>query len=92
MSSYDTCYKDITNKVLLECKHELCVMCFLVMTTSSAFKCHMCKKEYKWNKNIQEETIEERLNLLIREDDENQFIPLLVGYFPGKYAKHLRLY
>ena len=76
--SCDICYKDITNKVILECKHELCVMCFLEMTTWSKgqitpFKCHMCRKQYNWKKEernkVLEETLEETLSVLIREDE-----------------------
>ena len=51
--SCDICYKDIKDKVSLECKHELCIACFLEMTTSSGaiqFKCHMCRRQYKWKK------------------------------------------
>jgi len=70
--SCDICYKEITNKVTLECKHELCVTCFLEMTTWSKgqitpFKCHMCRKQYNWKK--EERTLEETLSILIREDE-----------------------
>ena len=80
--SCDICYKDITNKVTLECKHELCVTCFLVMTTWSKgqiipFKCHICRKQYNWKKEEHEETLEETLSILIREDESNQFRTLL---------------
>ena len=85
----DICYKEIKEKVTLECRHELCIMCFLEMTTSSErqiipFKCHMCRRHYNWKKETVkskeitlEDTLEERLELLIREDNENQFIPLV---------------
>ena len=83
--SCDICYKDITNKVTLECKHELCVTCFLEMTTWSMFKCHMCRKQYNWKKegcnkvfnSSFEETLEETLSILIREDESNQFRALV---------------
>jgi len=82
-TSCDICYKDITNKVILECKHELCVICFLevnrIMTTRSMFKCHMCRRQYNWktNESIPEETLEETLSVLIREDESNQFRALV---------------
>ena len=89
--SCDICYKEITNKVTLECKHELCVMCFLkigniVFTSTSStkgqiipFKCHMCRKQYEWKKDeeIPEETLEETLSIHIREDESNQFRALV---------------
>jgi len=81
--SCDICYKDITNKVTLECKHELCVTCFLevnrIMTTRSMYKCHMCRRQYNWktNESIPEETLEETLSVLIREDESNQFRALV---------------
>ena len=64
------------DKVTLECRHELCVTCFLEMTTSSSFKCHMCRRKYNWKNEVVEE-LEDTLDLLIREDDENQFLSLL---------------
>ena len=86
--SCDVCYKEIKDKVSLECKHGLCIACFLEMTTSSSFKCHMCRRQYKWKKetlktkeipsvDTLEENLEERLEVLIREDDENQFLPIV---------------
>ena len=75
--SCDICYKDITNKVTLECKHELCVMCFLEMATWSMFKCHMCRKQYNWKKEESNKVLEETLSILIREDESNQFRTLL---------------
>jgi len=74
--SCDICYKEIKDKVTLECRRELCVTCFLKMTTSSSFKCHMYKRKYNW-KNEVGEKLEHTLNLLISEDDENQFLSLL---------------
>ena len=87
------CYKEIKDKVSLECKHELCIACFLEMITSSErqiipFKCHMCRRQYKWKRetvktkeipsvDTLEERLEERLELRIREDDENQFLSLI---------------
>ena len=73
----DICYKEITNKVTLECKHELCVMCFLKMTAWSKgqiipFKCHMCRKQYEWKNNEEGTHIfspEETLSIHIREDE-----------------------
>ena len=76
--SCDICYKDITNKVTLECKHELCVTCFLEMTTWSMFKCHMCRKQYNWKKEGCNKGLEETLSILIRENESNQF-RVLVG-------------
>ena len=77
LTSCDICYKDITNKVTLECKHELCVMCFLEvirnLSTWSVYKCHMCRKQYNWKKKEYSET----LSLLIREDESNQFRALV---------------
>ena len=70
----DICYKEISNKVTLKCKHELCVMCFLEMTTSSSsFKCHMCRKQYNCKKEECNKVLEETLSILIREDESNQF-------------------
>jgi len=72
--SCDICYKEITNKVTLECKHELCVMCFLEvirnLATWSVFKCHMCRKQYNWKKEECNKVLEETLSILIREDEE----------------------
>ena len=82
----DICYKKISNKVTLECKHELCVMCFLEMTTWSKgqithFKCHMCRKQYNWKKEENKESRifapEETLSILIREDESSQFRALV---------------
>jgi len=82
--SCDICYKDLTDKVSLDCGHELCVICFLeiirTMSTSSVFKCQMCRKEHKWKK---EEHKEETLSLLIREDESSQF-KTLVGMEASK--------
>jgi len=75
--SCDICYKDITNKVILECKHELCVMCFLEMSTWSVYKCHMCRKQYNWKNETSISPSEETLSILIREDDDNQFKTLI---------------
>ena len=85
--SCDICYKDITNKVTLECKHELCVTCFLEMTSWSKgqiryinlipFKCHMCRKQYNWKKEECNKVSEETLSILIREDESNQFRALV---------------
>ena len=81
LTSCDICYMDITSKVTLECKHELCVMCFLEvrggLSTWSVYKCHMCRKEYNWKKKEYNETLEETLSLLIREDESNQFRALV---------------
>ena len=65
-------------------------MCFLEMTTWSKgqithFKCHMCRKQYNWKKEESnkgfnssfEETLEETLSILIREDESNQFRALV---------------
>ena len=52
-SSCDICYKEIKDKVTLECKHELCVKCFIEMSNLSGdipFKCHMCRRQYNWKK------------------------------------------
>ena len=81
--SCDICYKDITNKVILECKHELCVMCFLEvirsLSTWSVYKCHMCRRQYNWKKDeaIPEEMLDGMLSVLIREDEDNQFRALV---------------
>ena len=89
LQTCDICYNEIKDKLSLECKHELCITCFLEMTVSSErqiilFKCHICRRKYNWKKEplkslevISEDTLEERLELLIREDNENQFIPLV---------------
>ena len=86
--SCDICYKDTANKVTLECKHELCIMCFLEMTTwskgqNSPFKCHMCRRQYNLKKEIPKETLEETLSVLIREDESSQF-QALVGMEASK--------
>ena len=77
--SCDICYRGNKDKVTLECKHELCVTCFLEMTTSSYFKCHMCRRKYNWKNKPKEDKdiLEETLSILIREDDENQFLSLV---------------
>jgi len=73
--SCDICYKDLKDKVSLECKHELCITCFLEITTSSSMTCHMCRRKYNWAKHVKE-TIEDTLSILIREDTDNQFLNL----------------
>ena len=78
----DICYKEISNKVTLKCKHELCVMCFLEMSTSSSsFKCHMCRRQYNWKNEENKESCifvsEETLSILIREDESSQFRALV---------------
>ena len=64
---------------------------FLEMITLSRvnpFKCHMCRRQYKWKKealktkeipsvDTLEEILEERIEVLIREDNENLFLPLV---------------
>ena len=82
-NSCDICYERIKDKVTLECKHELCIPCFLEvmgnLTTSSSFKCHMCRRKYNWAYKTKEDAhvLEETLSILIREDDENQFLSLV---------------
>ena len=78
-NSCDICYRGIKDKVTLECKHELCVACFLEMSTSSHFKCHMCRRKYNWKNKEDKDILEETLSILIREDDENQFLSLVGG-------------
>ena len=81
LKTCDICYKDLTSKVSLDCGHELCLMCFLeIMGLTRTFKCHMCRKQYDWKK---EETLEEKLSLLIREDESSQF-KTLVGMETSK--------
>ena len=88
-NSCDICYERIKDKITLECKHELCLPCFLEvmrnLTTSSSFKCHMCRRKYNWVYKTKEKlkedahVLEETLSILIREDDENQFLSLVGG-------------
>ena len=77
----DICYKEISNKVSLDCGHELCVMCFLeIMGNSRGFKCHMCRRQYDWKKdkiNPISSPPEETLSILIREDEDCQFRALV---------------
>jgi len=81
-NSCDICYRGIKDKVTLECKHELCVACFLEvmrnLSTSSSFKCHMCRRKYNWKNesNEDEHILEDTLSILIRENGENQFLSL----------------
>ena len=87
--SCDICYNEITNKVTLECKHELCVMCFLKVIRNLStwskgqiipFKCHMCRRQYEWkidNKGTHIFSPEETLSIHIREDEGNQFRALV---------------
>ena len=53
----DVCYDEPKNKVILECKHEICVKCFLELKPNSGYRCHMCRRSYKFKRiiNIQEE-------------------------------------
>ena len=88
--SCDICYKDTANNVKLECKHELCVTCFLEMTTWSKgqitpFKCHMCRKQYNWKKD--EAIPEETLSVLIREDEDTISFE---HWSAWKLAEHLK--
>ena len=75
-NSCDICYREIKDKVTLECKHELCVPCFLEVSRSSSFKCHMCRRKYNWK---EKEISDDTLSILIREDKENQFLVLVEG-------------
>jgi len=81
--SCDICYDEVKDRVTLECKHELCIRCFLKVITPSYFKCHMCRRKYNWTYKTKEKpkedaiTLEETLSILIREDDENQFLSLV---------------
>ena len=54
----DVCYEEPKNKVILECKHEICVKCFLELKPSTGYRCHMCRRSYKFKRiiNIQEES------------------------------------
>ena len=84
--SCDICYEPLINKVLLECKHELCVKCFLEMKPKKDFKCHMCRKEYKFIKEKQcitapNTTID---NIIIIEEDEFSLRPLIQQRFPNE--------
>ena len=78
-------------------KHELCVRCFIEMNSKDkeilistyTFKCHMRRRQYNWeektlpiNSNSLSHPIEDTLELLIREDEENLFLPLI-----GKNSK-----
>ena len=74
--SCSICYIESKDKVTLECRHELCIKCFIEMNSlldEKSFKCHMCRKQYKWKNNIVEDTIE----LFIKEHEDNMFLPLI---------------
>ena len=78
----DICFKTIKDKVTLECKHELCIACFLEITSGFSFKCYMCRRQYNWKekeKEKEEVNLIDSLVLLIREDETNMFIPLFEG-------------
>ena len=78
LKTCDICYREITNKVSLDCGHELCVMCFLEITgMTKTFKCHMYRKYYVWKMEGHKEIPEETLSLLIREDESSQFKTLV---------------
>ena len=84
--SCDICYEPLIKKVLLECKHELCVKCFLEMKPKKDFKCHMCRKEYKFIKEKQcitapNTTID---NIIIIEEDEFSLRALIQQRFPNE--------
>ena len=72
----DIYYEEMKNKVSLECKHELCLKCFMKIVDDNEFTCHMCRKKYE----IEDKpklSAEERLAGLIIElsDDENDDVP-----------------
>ena len=48
-----------------------------VFSTWSVFKCHMCRKQYNWKKEEHNDGPEETIEILIREDDDNQFKTLI---------------
>ena len=90
--SHPVCYREIKDKVTLECKHELCVRCFIEMNSKDkeilistyTFKCHMCRKQYNWKKETVKSSgfnsgiaSEDSLELIIKEDEENLFLPLV---------------
>ena len=83
--SCDICYKEIKDKISLKCRHELCITCFLEMIKLSkdiSFKCHMCRRQYNWKKEINKtdktlgDSLEDSLVLLIKEDETNLFLQL----------------
>jgi len=83
--SCDICYREIKDKISLECKHELCITCFLEMVKLSgviSFKCHMCRKQYNWKKETDKtdktsgDVLEDTIELLIKEEETNLFLPL----------------
>ena len=51
----------------------------------TSFKCHMCRKQYKWKNDFPRKTVqimehnatEDTIELLIREDEDNLFLPLI---------------
>ena len=89
LKTCDICYKDLINKVSLDCEHELCIMCFLeIMGMTRTFKCHLCRKYYVWkmDKELPDEIPEETLSLLIREDESSS----LKHWSVWKQAEHLK--
>ena len=52
----DICYEILRNKAVLECKHELCLKCFMVITSSDSLRhthsirCHICRRTHKFKK------------------------------------------
>jgi len=86
--SCSICYIESKDKVTLECQHELCVKCFIEMNRllgEASFKCHMCRKQYKWKNDfpcMEHNATEDTIELLIREDEDNLFLPLI-----GKNSK-----
>ncbi len=48
------CYEEIKNKVTFECKHELCLKCFIIIGKDK-IKCPMCIKEIDLDKKEKEE-------------------------------------
>ena len=59
MTECIVCYEDIKNKVSLECKHELCLNCFVnIIKAKNKFSCPMCRHKYKFTLKDEEQVFE----------------------------------
>ena len=67
----DICYEEMKNKVSLECKHELCLKCFMKIVDDNEFRCHMCRKKFELKENSKP-SIEERVMTIVREIMEKE--------------------
>ena len=78
MEECNICYENMVHKVILECKHELCVRCFLQL---KPFKCHMCRKKYDFTARNVHESNKSSFEI---QEEENPLSALILNEYPGE--------